>query len=101
MFLPPQPSEAGNTASKPATSNTYADIAKNDAQQRQRNATAAQYIGHLLTKGNELNLADKRGQENLKVTYTVRKSSLSSRMDQLRHMLPKDMGQPHQISITY
>ena len=50
---PPLTSESVHTASKPATRNTYADIAKNGAQQGQRNATAAQYIGHLLGKGND------------------------------------------------
>jgi hypothetical protein len=50
---PPKPSEIANTASKSATDNIYADIAKNGAQQGQRNATAAKYIGHLFGKGND------------------------------------------------
>jgi len=50
---PLKPSEVVNTVSKPATNNPYADIARNGAQQGQRNHTTAKYIGHLLGKGND------------------------------------------------
>ncbi len=52
----PKPSDNPNTASKATTDNQYADILKNGAQQGQRNHTATRLIGHLLGKGNDLEM---------------------------------------------
>ena len=50
---PLKPSETPNTASKPATDDTYADIMRNGAQQGNRNHVTARLTGHLLGKGND------------------------------------------------
>ena len=49
---PPKPSDNLDTAKKPGTGDSYADILRNGAREGMRNHTATKLIGYLLGKGN-------------------------------------------------